>query len=98
MNQPIVRIVRMTFHPDKVDSFLDLFDRRSEQIRSSPGCEHLELLRGARYPNVMTTISVWKTEADLDRYRGSDLFAQTWRETRTMFAASPEATTYFRSR
>lgn len=98
MSQEIVRIVRMTFHPEKVDAFLDLFDGRSAKIRSSPGCKHLELLRNARFPNVLTTVSVWKSEGDLDVYRSSDLFIETWRETREMFAAGPEATTYTRIR
>jgi heme-degrading monooxygenase HmoA len=84
----------MTFHPDAVADFIDHFDRVSPHIRSFPGCQHLELWRDARYPNVCTTYSHWDSADALDAYRHSDLFADAWREAKSTFAARPVAHSY----
>lgn len=94
----IVRIVKMTLHPDRVDDFLRLFDQRSSKIRSFPGCRKLELMSDVRHPNVLTTFSVWDSEDALAVYRDSDLFKETWSLTKAMFADRPSATSYSRVR
>ena len=87
----LIRIVRMTFRPDALDEFLDLFDQSSPQIRAFEGCRHLELWQDPRYPGVLTTYSHWEDADALDRYRHSDLFRTTWRRTKPLFAAPPAA-------
>jgi quinol monooxygenase YgiN len=87
----LVRTVRMTFRPDRVDDFLALFRASAPRIRAFPGCHRLALLADARYPNVLTTYSLWEDEAALDRYRASALFKTTWAETKPLFAAPPVA-------
>lgn len=94
MSMPIVRIVRMTFHPERLPDFQRLFRERAPSIRSFPGCRQLNLLRDARFPNVMATISVWDSEEALASYRDSSLFRETWSLTKTMFADRPTARTY----
>ena len=94
MNKPVVRIVRMTFKPDQLEAFESLFDERSSSIRSFPGCENLELLQDLRYPNVMTTVSLWSSEEALAAYRESGLFKETWSTTKKLFAAPPQASSY----
>ena len=87
----LIRVVRMTFHPGKLDAFLKRFDETSPEIRAFPGCQHLELWQDERYPNLLSTYSHW-TDADaLDRYRHSDLFKTTWAHTKPLFAAPPRA-------
>lgn len=81
----------MTFVPDRIDDFLNLFRETSPRIRSFEGCRHLELWRDDRYPNVMTTYSIWDGPEQLDSYRQSELFRETWERTRRMFAAPPKA-------
>ena len=87
----LIRLVRMTFHPDALGDFLEIFDASAPQIRAFPGCHHLELWQDERYPNIFTTYSHW-TDADaLNRYRHSDLFKETWARTKPLFAAPPRA-------
>lgn len=83
----LVRIVRMTFNPEAVDAFLELFDRSAPKIRAFDGCLHLELLADSRYPNVISTYSRWTSESALNLYRESDLFTETWEQTKSLFAA-----------
>jgi len=87
----LVRIVKMTFREEAIDTFKALFDERKEQIRHFPGCMHLELLQDRLHHHLFFTYSYW-TDADaLDTYRHSELFADTWAQTKVLFAAKPEA-------
>lgn len=88
------RIVRMTFHPDKLASFLALFDTVSPRIRSFPGCLHLEVWQDVRFPNRITTFSRWTNAVALEAYRTSPVFREAWEPTKALFAAPPEATSY----
>lgn len=96
MAEEIVRLVRMTFDPGKVDQFLEIFRASADRIRKQDGCLHLELMADIRHPNVMITYSVWSSEDALETYRKSDLFKTTWAKTRILFAAKPEATSFRR--
>lgn len=90
----LIRIVRMTFHPDELDTFLTYFDASSPKIRAREGCEHLELWRDERHPNICTTYSHWTDDAALQAYRESDLFRATWAKVKPLFAARPVAHSY----
>jgi quinol monooxygenase YgiN len=81
----------MTFHPDRLPRFLNLFDESAEQIRAMPGCHSLELLQDLRYPNVLSTYSVWESEDHLNKYRSSEIFLSTWSKTKPWFAAPAQA-------
>jgi quinol monooxygenase YgiN len=94
----LIRIVRMTFTPDAVDTFLAQFDASAPKIRAFPGCHHLELWRDVDDPHVCTTHSHWENEAALDRYRNSDLFKSTWATVKPLFADRPTAQSYTVSR
>jgi quinol monooxygenase YgiN len=87
----LLRTVRMTFRPDRLDEFLALFAETRGRIRSAPGCRHLELWRDERFPNVLTTFSRWDGPEALDAYRHSALFRETWARTVPLFAAAPAA-------
>jgi len=88
----LLRTVRMTFRPDRLDEFLDgVFRPSAPHIRAFPGCRHLALWRDARFPNVLTTFSHWESPEALERYRTSELFRSTWARTTPLFAAAPEA-------
>ena len=82
----LIRIVRMTFQEDKTDTFLALFTSVKHQIRSFPGCQHLELLRDLDNPTVYVTYSYWHSPDALENYRQSDLFKITWAVTKILFA------------
>jgi len=89
----IKRIVKMTFRPEAVPAFLEVFDSSKAQIRAFPGCRHMELLQYEKHPNVLFTLSIWDSEKDLDTYRESELFQTTWARTKVLFAGRAEAWT-----
>ena len=87
----LIRIVRMTFQEDKIEAFLEIFNRSKHQIRAFEGCLHLEFLRDKNTPNIMLTYSHWQSEEHLNIYRNSDLFKTTWAATKALFADKPMA-------
>ena len=87
----IVRIVRMTFDPVKVPVFLEVFNASRERIRGFEGCRHLELLNDVGHRNVFCTYSLWESEEHLNRYRFSQLFKDTWAQTKPLFIEKPVA-------
>lgn len=87
----IKRIVKLTFHPEHIGRFMEIFDSSSPLIRAFPGCRHLELWRCAAPGNVFFTYSIWDGAAALEEYRYSELFRETWSQTKVLFAAPPEA-------
>lgn len=89
----ITRIVRMTFLPEHVPAFLALFEERKHRIAGAEGCLHLELHRQADAPHIFFTISRWRSAIDLENYRESELFADTWSKTRALFESRASAWT-----
>ncbi|KAF9657649.1 MULTISPECIES: putative quinol monooxygenase [Tenacibaculum] len=86
-----VRIVKMSFKPEKIKEFLNNFNSKKEFIRNSPGCRLLELYRDKTNPNIFFTYSYWNTEQDLENYRNSDLFKGIWAQTKILFNDKPLA-------
>ena len=87
----IIRIVKMTFDPEKVTDFLKVFDSSKQLIRNMDGCVHLELLNDINTSNIFFTYSHWLTESDLNNYRSSELFESVWGKTKILFVAKAEA-------
>jgi heme-degrading monooxygenase HmoA len=81
----------MTFSPEKVSEFTEMFEERKPIIRSFRGCEHLELWQDTKDPNVFFTYSKWQSEKDLDHYRFSEFFKDTWIRAKGNFSAKAEA-------
>ena len=86
-----VRIVKMSFQPEKIEEFLGNFNEKKAFIRKSPGCNLLELYRDKTNPNIFFTYSYWETEQDLENYRNSDLFKDVWAKTKVLFNDKPLA-------
>ena len=87
----IIRIVKLSFAPEKVQDFLKIFDKYEDKILSFEGCVHLELLNDINTPNVYFTYSHWQEEAYLGAYRDSDLFKDVWAQTKVLFNDKPQA-------
>ncbi|UPL50090.1 putative quinol monooxygenase [Hymenobacter sublimis] len=87
----LIRIVRMTFTPEAVPEFLQIFRDSEPLIRQMLGCRFLELWQDAEQPNVFCTHSHWDSADALNAYRGSELFGQVWPATKRLFAAAPVA-------
>ncbi|MGI9545160.1 MAG: putative quinol monooxygenase [Cyclobacteriaceae bacterium] len=87
----LIRIVHMTFQPDKVPEFLALFEASKPMVRHFTGCHHLELWQDQNDENKFMTYSHWDSEAALNRYRDSELFAGIWKQTKALFSDKPRA-------
>ncbi|MBX2963800.1 MAG: antibiotic biosynthesis monooxygenase [Cyclobacteriaceae bacterium] len=87
----LIRIVRMHFTEAGVDEFLQIFDIHKEAIRNFEGCNHLQLLKDLKDSNTYTTLSYWKDEESLNRYRKSELFSNVWGRVKTLFAERSQA-------
>jgi len=87
----LIRIVRMTFQEDKIEDFLEIFNRSKRLIRGFEGCRHLELLRDKSAQNIILTYSHWLSEEHLNTYRDSELFKTTWAATKALFSDKPVA-------
>ncbi len=58
----LVRIVKMTFSPYNVETFMSFFEERKLLIRSFEGCAHLELWQDSVHTNIFFTYSHWRDE------------------------------------
>ena len=87
----IIRIVKMVFKNEEIESFKQLFNERKHLIRNFEGCTHLELWQDKDLPNTFFTYSWWDTEEHLNNYRNSHFFDDTWTLTKQKFSAKPEA-------
>ena len=83
----LIRIVRMTFRPDAVPAFLNIFASSQPKIAAQPGCRSVRLWRDAADPHALATYSIWESEAALNNYRRSALFGAVWPRTKALFAA-----------
>jgi quinol monooxygenase YgiN len=87
----IIRIVKMTFDPERTDEFLEVFNASKDKIAAQTGCTHLELLRDIHSPNIFFTYSYWEGEEFLEAYRKSELFGKVWSATKALFSDRPQA-------
>jgi heme-degrading monooxygenase HmoA len=87
----ITRIVKMTFLPEKVADFVNLFERYQHRIASAEGCLSVKLLRHKSQAHIYFTLSIWQSEDFLNQYRLSPLFAEVWPQTKEWFQAAAEA-------
>jgi quinol monooxygenase YgiN len=89
----IIRIVKMVFQHDKISDFLEIFNNSKPRILKSEGCRLVELRINNVKSTEFFTISHWDHENYLDSYRNSDLFKNTWNETKKLFSEKPIAWT-----
>lgn len=86
-----IRIVKMSFHKENIQKFLENFDSIKEKIRGAEGNRFLELYQDKNNPCIFFTYSYWETEDDLENYRKSALFDEVWTFTKKLFNEKPEA-------
>ncbi|UCH98705.1 MAG: antibiotic biosynthesis monooxygenase [Candidatus Aminicenantes bacterium] len=87
----IVRIVKMTFMESKSDDFKEFVTTIRSKIRNFKGCQHLDILQDLHHRNIFFSYSRWETEQDLENYRRSDFFKETWSKASQWFKAKPRA-------
>ena len=81
----------MSFKKDKIDEFLSNFNKNKDKIKSSKGCNFLELYRDKTDPTIFFTYSYWESDLELENYRNSELFKNVWSITKQLFDDKPEA-------
>ncbi len=94
MKKTIHRWVEMHFQPDKIDTFLAVFEDSKEKIRARKGCLSLQLIQDPQQPHILCTSSIWQSEEDLNAYRDSPLFSATWAKTKPLFTQKAKAKTF----
>ena len=94
MSKQIHRWVRMTFQAQHLGDFLQVFENSKTKIRNMSGCLSLQLIQDPKEPSVICTSSIWESEEDLNDYRHSDLFKDTWSKTKPLFKDKAKAKTY----
>lgn len=87
----IKRFVKMTFKPENIERFKDIFKASKDLISAMEGCQHVELLQDINNPCVFFTLSIWDDSKYLEAYRQSELFEGIWAKTKILFDAKPEA-------
>jgi heme-degrading monooxygenase HmoA len=81
----------MEFAPEKVNEFIELFTGTRHKIASFEGCKGVQLLNDVAASNVFFTHSLWQSEKELENYRNSELFKETWTKTKAMFSNKAQA-------
>jgi len=87
----IIRIVKMTIQPEKIDQFNRIFNDSVKLIQEYDGCLGVQLMKDVNQENVYFTISKWQTESHLNIYRKSKFFGNTWSTVKVLFAGKAEA-------
>jgi len=81
----ITRIVKLYFHPDKVQDFLDCFEDVKHKVNQFEGCRGMKLMRSETEVGLFFTYSQWDSESALENYRNSDTFKGLWSKIKPFF-------------
>ena len=87
----IKRFVKMTFKPEHIQEFQQIFNSSKELIAAVEGCSHVELLQDVNNPCIFFTFSIWQNTDYIEQYRHSELFKGVWAKTKVLFDDKPEA-------
>lgn len=87
----ITRVVKMTFKPESIQAFKEIFYASQKLIGSFEGCNRVDLMRDLNNECVFFTLSYWDSEEDLNSYRQSYLFKNTWSKVKPLFSEKAEA-------
>lgn len=81
----------MHFSADFVAEFKILFQSLQTKIAAFEGCQSVQLLQDESNPELLFTISKWSNATQLDNYRQSEFFKQTWAIVKPNFKYKAEA-------
>jgi autoinducer 2-degrading protein len=87
----MIRVVTLSFKKENIVDFMALFEERKTLIRNFPGCNLLELWQDKDHPHIFYTYSHWQHPDDLENYRLSSLFQDTWTQVKHWFSDAPKA-------
>ena len=87
----LIRLVRMHFAPENTETFRKIFEETAPFIMEFSGCLKVEILTDATDPNIIYTLSHWQALENLETYRTSAFFKQTWTKVKPLFNAKTQA-------
>lgn len=87
----IIRIVKLTFDPERTTDFLSFFDTINTVVSGFEGCNGMRLLQDVHHPNIVFTYSHWESEEALNNYRKSEVFGNVWSTIKPWFSDKPDA-------
>jgi hypothetical protein len=91
----ILRLVKLTFEEEFAEKFEKDFANRKSFIESCEGCHEVKLLKKIKKSEDQTAIyftqSIWDSEIDLNKYRNTNVFSETWNEIKPWFKERAEA-------
>ncbi|MFW5659128.1 MAG: putative quinol monooxygenase [Bacteroidota bacterium] len=87
----IIRLVRLPTSPERLPRLKAVLADVMPTVRQQPGCTHLELLADHDQPCVLFTLSHWQSDADLQRYRKSEVFGKVWPRLKAELSEKPSA-------
>ncbi|MFC5282118.1 putative quinol monooxygenase [Pedobacter alpinus] len=90
----ILRLVKMHFIETEIHYFKTIFEQAQPKILEMPGCKSVELKQDLNQPQVFFTLSNWESINDLENYRNSELFINTWKKVKPLFLQKAEAWTF----
>lgn len=90
----ILRVVKMTILPQETERFARVFQERRDLIAAFEGCLRVDLLKTTQADEaVFFTLSYWQHEENLETYRQSSIFKETWSIVKPLFAQKAQAWT-----
>lgn len=81
----------MYFSESSEMDFVQVFEQSVGKIMEFQGCHQVILLKNMNDSNSMMTYSIWETDEDLQNYRNSEFFKNTWKKTKSLFEKKAEA-------
>lgn len=90
----IIRKVDLEIDPRKIEEFEKIFTSRNPALNKVQGCHRVELIKHPEIEFGYSTLSMWDSEDDLNSYRNSVYFCETWKMLKPLFTTKAVAVTY----
>jgi len=90
----LVRIVQLHIQEAHINLFLNLYAAHQQTISTNEGCVSVQLLQQEGHLNQVATLSQWKSEEYLNKYRNSEFFKTLWKQVKPLFASPAKAFSY----
>jgi len=88
----IKRIVRLTLKDTaSKTAFEDIYDTRNPHKNGVKGCLDVKVMKDVNEENIYYTVSTWESNDDLEAYRHSPYFKETWPMVKANLAKRAEA-------
>ena len=88
----IKRVVRLTVKDAAAkEAFQEIYRSRNPYKNGVKGCQDVKVMKDVNEDNVYYTVSLWDRNEDLEAYRQSDYFAETWPMVKAQLSKRAEA-------